>query len=66
MQELVKKLFPDLKTDLIKPETIMYSPKKFDFKYLQPTDGLRQTDREEGKVHCKAQAKRKEQQRDSV
>ncbi len=27
----------------------MYSPKKFDFKYPQTTDGLRQTDREEGK-----------------
>jgi len=28
--------------------TIMYSPKKFDFKYLQTTNGLRQANREEG------------------
>ena len=40
----------------------MYSPKKFDLKNPQPADGLRQTDREEDKVHCKAQAERKEQQ----
>ena len=44
----------------------MYSPKKFDFKYLQTTNGLRQTNREEGKVHRATQEKRKEQQRDSV
>ena len=39
--------------------SILYSPKKFDFKYPQTTDGLRQTDREEGEVHCKAQTERK-------
>ncbi|WP_290623510.1 TetR/AcrR family transcriptional regulator, partial [Archaeoglobus sp. UBA231] len=31
----------------------VYSPKKFDFKYPQTTDGLRQINREEDKVHCK-------------
>ena len=45
---------------------VLYSPKKFDFKYLQTTNGLRQTNREEGKVHRATQEKRKEQQRDSV
>jgi len=44
----------------------VYSPKKFDFKYLQATNGLWQTNREEGKVHRATQEKRKEQQRDSV
>ncbi|OFV66542.1 MAG: integrase [Candidatus Syntrophoarchaeum butanivorans] len=38
----------------------MYSPKKFDFKYPHPIDGLRQTDREEDKVHREAQAEGKE------
>jgi len=47
-------------------EDVVYSPKKFDFKYLQTTNGLRQTNREEGKVHRATQEKRKEQQRDSV
>ena len=42
---------------------LMYSPKKFDFKCLQTTNGLRQTNREEGKVHRATQEKRKEQQR---
>ena len=44
----------------------MYSPKKFDFKYIQTTNGLRLTNREEDKVHRATQEKRKEQQRDSV
>jgi len=44
----------------------LYSPKKFDLKYLQTTNGLRQTNRKEGKVHRATQEKRKEQQRDSV
>ena len=52
--------------NIIKSNCGLYSPKKFDFKYSPTTDGLRQAYREEGKVHCKAQAKRKEQQRDSV
>jgi len=46
--------------------TLVYSPKKFDFKYFQTTNGLRQTNREEGKVHRATQEMRKEQQRDSV
>ena len=41
-------------------EIAVYSPKKFDFKYPQTTDGLRQTDREEGKVYREAQAEGKE------
>ena len=50
----------------LKQDSELYSPKKFDFKYLQTTNGLRQTNREEGKVHRATQEKRKEQQRDSV
>jgi len=44
----------------------LYSPKKFDLKNPQPADGLRQTNREEDKVHCEAQAERKDQQRNRI
>ena len=58
VERLTKMGVPRVYT-VIKSDFRVYSPKKFDFKYPQTTDGLRQIDREEDKVHCKTQEKRK-------
>ncbi|MHC1573865.1 MAG: hypothetical protein ACXQTJ_05420, partial [Candidatus Syntropharchaeales archaeon] len=48
--------------NLIEVKNAAVYSQKFDFKYPQPTDGLRQTEREEDKIHREAQAEGKDRE----